>query len=113
LQEHLPEAVILGRGAGRLPNTVMLALPGLDGETLLMGLDGQGFAVSSGAACGSAKNEPSHVLAAMGVSEELAQCSLRVSLGRGNSEAEVDGFVAALKNQAQALGRMAAATAWA
>lgn len=113
LQEHLPEAVILGRDAERLPNTVMLALPGLDGETLLMGLDGQGFAVSSGAACGSAKNEPSHVLAAMGVPGELAQCSLRVSLGRGNSEDDVDAFVAALKRQAQSLNRMAAATAWA
>ena len=113
LAEALPEAVVLSPEAQRLPNTVMLALPGLDGETLLMGLDGQGFAVSSGAACGSAKDEPSHVLAAMGVPEEWAQCSLRVSLGRGNSEADVDAFVAALKQQARTLSRMAAATAWA
>ena len=60
----------------------------MDGEALLVGLSD--IAVSTGAACTSAKLEPSHVLQAMGVSEDLAQSSLRFGLGRFNTEEEVD-----------------------
>lgn len=113
LAEAVPEALVLAPEAERLPNTVMLAVPGLDGETLLLGLDQAGFAVSSGAACGSAKTEPSHVLAAMGIPNETAQCSLRVTLGRDNTEEDVDAFVAALRQQVAQLSRMAATASWA
>lgn len=81
----------------RLPNTVQFGVKGFDGETLLMELDRRGFAVSSGSACTSGKTEPSHVLKAMKVPNELATSAIRVSLGRGNTMNDVTGFVSALK----------------
>jgi cysteine desulfurase len=68
----------------------------VDGETLVLGLDRLGFAVSSGSACASGSTEPSPVLLAMGVDRELARGSVRVSLGWNNSEAEVKDFLHAL-----------------
>lgn len=112
LAERVPQAVIFGAGArARLPNTVFFALPGIDGETLLLELDRQGLAVSSGAACGSGYSEPSHVLKAMGVAAEVARCAIRVSLGRRNTEQDVDTLVAALQQQAARLQSLAVA-AW-
>jgi len=75
LEKGLAEqgATIFGLGAERLPNTVYFSLPGIDGETLVGKLDRAGFAVASGAACSSAKPEPSHVLMAMGVEPALAR----------------------------------------
>ncbi|MFA5940208.1 MAG: cysteine desulfurase family protein [Sinimarinibacterium sp.] len=87
---------IFGAGVERLPNTVQFALAGYDGEALLMQLDRKGFAVSSGSACSSGKGEPSHVLLGMGYAPEVARGAIRVSLGRDNTEAEIDGFLAAL-----------------
>lgn len=80
----------------RLPNTLQFGVQGFDGETLLMELDRRGFAVSSGSACTSGKAEPSHVLKAMAVPNELATSAIRVSLGRANTMAEIDGFVEAM-----------------
>jgi cysteine desulfurase len=111
LQAQVPQAVVFAAGALRLPNTVFLALPGIDGETLLLELDRQGLALSSGAACGSGYSEPSHVLQAMGVTADIARCAVRVSLGAGNTEDEVDTLIAALRTQAARLQAMAA-TAW-
>ena len=65
-------------------------------ETLLMQLDRAGFAVSSGSACTSGKTEPSHVLSAMGVADELALAAVRVSFGRDNTSDDVDAFAQAL-----------------
>ncbi|MBL8485754.1 MAG: cysteine desulfurase [Rhodocyclaceae bacterium] len=93
-------AEIFGRAAERLPNTVYFSLPDLDGETLVGRLDREGYAVASGAACASAKTEPSHVLMAMAVSPVLARGAVRVSLGAGTREADVDGFLAALARTA-------------
>jgi cysteine desulfurase len=90
---------------------VFLALPGIDGATLLLELDRQGLALSSGAACGSGYSEPSHVLRAMGVAVELARCAVRVSLGAGNTEHDVDTLIAVLRQQAARLQAMPAA-AW-
>ena len=90
-------ATLFGRGAERLPNTSYFAFPDIDGETLVGHLDRAGYALASGAACSSANPEPSHVLRAMGVEAELARGAVRVSLGAGNSAAEVDGFLAALQ----------------
>ena len=72
----------------RLPNNLNVSVGGLEGESLLMGLDD--VAVSSGAACTSVNTEPSHVLLSLGLSAQLARASLRFGLGRWNTEAEVD-----------------------
>jgi cysteine desulfurase len=93
----IPGLRVFGARAPRLPNTSQFAIPGFHSATLLGLLDKKGFAVSSGSACASGTDEPSHVLLAMGVPAELALCAIRVSLGKDNTAAEVDGFVAALR----------------
>lgn len=79
-----------GARASRLPNTSNVSFSGLDGETLLVSLDLEGVAVSTGAACNAGAAEPSHVLLAMGRSHEDAAASLRFSLGRTTREADID-----------------------
>jgi cysteine desulfurase len=90
-------ARIFGAAAERLPNTTYFAVPDIDGETLVGKLDRAGFAVASGAACSSANPEPSHVLRAMGVAPEIARGAVRVSLGAGNSESDIDEFINTLR----------------
>jgi len=92
---HLP-VVTYSTHANRLPNTLCLSVPGIDGETLVMQLDQAGFAVSSGSACDSGGRTPSHVLMAMGVPAELAMCAVRISLGIANTSKDVDAFVSIL-----------------
>ena len=74
----------------RLPNTLNIAFAGVSGESLLLNLDLKGVAASSGSACSSGTLESSHVIAAMGVDPELAQSSVRFSLGRENTAEEVE-----------------------
>lgn len=93
LRERSPDAVIFGSEAERLPNTTLVALPGGKAETLLIGFDLDGVAVSSGSACSSGKVAPSHVLAAMGVPAELARGAIRVSTGPATTNAEIDRFL--------------------
>jgi cysteine desulfurase len=90
-----PDAVVLSAGVERLPNTSCIAVPGAKAETLVIGLDLAGVAVSSGAACSSGKVEPSHVLRAMGVPEELAQGAIRVSLGFATKRDDIETFLKA------------------
>jgi cysteine desulfurase len=90
LHEAVADVVIHGALAPRLPNTVNASFPGARSDDLLMALDARGIAVSAGAACSSGAVEPSPVLTAMGVSRELAVCSLRFSMGRTTVESEVD-----------------------
>jgi len=85
-----PEAVIFGAGTERLPNTTLVAVPGVKAETAIIAFDLNGIAVSSGAACSSGKVQPSSVLAAMGVEPALARGALRISLGWSTTEADVD-----------------------
>lgn len=82
-------------GADRLDGTVCFAVPGLSSAVAMMALDLDGVAVSSGSACSSGKVGRSHVLAAMGVVLELADCALRASLGWSSTEDDVSGFLAA------------------
>ncbi|MDJ1156718.1 cysteine desulfurase family protein [Chelatococcus sp. SYSU_G07232] len=108
-----PDAVIFGAGVDRLPNTLAFAVPGLRAETLLMALDLEGVAVSSGSACSSGKVRRSHVLDAMGVARDVAEGALRVSLGWASEEADVTRFATAFAKVAGALisrraGRQAA-----
>jgi len=91
----VPEAVVLSARVARLPNTSCIAVPGTKAETLVIGLDLAGIAVSSGSACSSGKVEASHVLSAMGVAGELTQGAIRVSLGRDSTPADIDRFVEA------------------
>ncbi|MEO5365297.1 MAG: cysteine desulfurase [Magnetococcus sp. WYHC-3] len=92
LLEELPALVVLGASAPRLPNTSLLAIPGVEGETLLMALDLAGCAASAGSACSSGRTTPSPVLEAMGVDPVLARGALRVSLGWNTSAADVERF---------------------
>lgn len=87
-----PDLVIFGAAAQRLANTSSFALPGFTAETLLIALDLEGLAVSSGSACSSGKVAPSPVLAAMGAPGELARGALRISLGWGSTETDVARF---------------------
>ena len=93
---QMQQATVFAQNAQRLPNTVQFGIKGFDGETLLMQLDRTGIAVSSGSACTSGKTEPSHVLKAMDVPEELALSSVRVSFGRDNTIADVEKLLQAL-----------------
>jgi len=90
------DVVLNGHPTERLPNNVSFCIPGTDGESLIVALDLEGFAVSSGSACTSGETEPSQVLLALGLDRELAKGSLRVTVGRSTTEEQVDRFVEAL-----------------
>lgn len=90
-----PDTVVVSGRVARLPNTSCLAVPGTKAETLVIGLDLAGVAVSAGSACSSGKVEASHVLSAMGLSPELAQGAIRVSLGFGTVSADIERFIGA------------------
>ncbi|HIE90512.1 MAG TPA: cysteine desulfurase [Methylophilaceae bacterium] len=104
-------AVIFGQQATRLPNTSFFAFENVEGETLVTALDKLGFAVASGSACSSASGEPSHVLLAMGIDEDLARGAIRVSFNSNNTMKQVDEFLIALKQALQDLRQMTAIAA--
>ena len=109
LCETFEDVSVFCREVDRLPNTSMFCVPGMDSETLLMQLDLAGFAVASGSACSSGKHESSHVLAAMGCSEDAARGSVRVSFGPGNTEADVSALIEELARIRSRLQNMAGA----
>ncbi len=90
LLERIPSARVSGDRAHRVPNTTNISFPGAAGEALLIALDLQGVECSTGAACSSGSTEPSHVLTAAGLSRDEARASLRFSLGRPTTAAEID-----------------------
>jgi cysteine desulfurase len=108
---QLDATVFSASSASRLPNTSFFAFPNVEGETLVTALDKAGFAVASGSACSSDSNEPSHVLLAMGIEEDLARGAVRVSLSQQNTAAQVDAFLVALKQEVQRLKAMTAIAA--
>jgi cysteine desulfurase len=85
-----------GAGAPRVPNTASLSFRGIDGESIVLGLDVRGICVSTGSACSTGDPEPSHVLLAMGLGPRAAQGSIRFSLGRTTTEEDVDTTATAL-----------------
>ena len=97
--------------AERVPNTTNLWFDGLEGEALVIALDLKGLAVSSGAACSSGANEPSHVLEAMGLAKEQARGSLRISLHRQTREEEVDAAIELIASRVARLREVSAAMA--
>ena len=96
VEARVPDAVLTGHRTERLPNNASFCISGTDGESLIVALDLEGFAVSSGSACTSGETEPSQVLLALGLDRELAKGSLRVTVGRSTTEAQVDRLVDAL-----------------
>ena len=90
LLERVSEAGVNGGEAPRVPNTTNLWFDHLEGEALVIALDLKGLAGSSGAACASGASEPSHVLAAMGLSAQRARASLRLSLQKQTTEEDID-----------------------
>ncbi len=95
IKAMLPQAVIFGENAPRLPNTTLFAVPGMKAETGIIAFDLNGIAVSSGSACSSGKVQVSHVLAAMGVEPALTRGAVRLSLGWSTSEADVERLLTA------------------
>jgi cysteine desulfurase NifS len=91
-----PDAQLNGHQKHRLPNTLSLTLPGLRGESLVVALDQHGISLSSGSACKAGSPKPTHVLMAMGRTEEEAHCTVRISLSRRTSEKDVERTVSAL-----------------
>lgn len=100
---RVPGTAVNGDIASRVPNTTNISFDGIEAESLLIALDLEGFAVSTGSACSSGALEPSHVLRAMGLPAHRTQNSIRFSLGLGNTEAEVDQLLAALPSIADKL----------
>ncbi len=101
LRDRLESAVLSSIGGtavngatdSRVPNTTNISFEGIEAESLLIALDLEGVAVSTGSACSSGTLEPSHVLRAMGLPSHRTQNSIRISLGAGNTDAEVDYFL--------------------
>jgi cysteine desulfurase len=90
LEARVGDLHLNGDRERRLPNTLNLSFEFVESESLLIGLDLEGIAVSSGSACSSGSTEPSHVLLAMGIEPAVCQSALRISLGRGNTEEDID-----------------------
>jgi cysteine desulfurase len=105
LKAIAPGAVIFGAVVERLPNTTLFAAEGLKAETAVIAFDLEGVAVSSGAACSSGKVQPSHVLAAMGVSPALTRGAVRLSLGWSTTETDVERCLNAWRKLATALSK--------
>ncbi len=90
LLDRIPEVTINGEDGKIFPSTVSASFSHVEGESLLLSLDMEGIAVSTGSACSSGTLEPSHVLVAMGIDTVLAQGTLRFSMGRGTTQDHVD-----------------------
>jgi cysteine sulfinate desulfinase/cysteine desulfurase-like protein len=89
IREVVPDARLNGHVAERLPNTINMTVPGMRGESLVLFMDRHGVYFSSGSACKSGNPDPSHVLKALGLSDEDAHCAIRMSLGVGNTEDDI------------------------
>ena len=96
VRARVPSAILTGHPTERLPNNASFCLPGTQGESLVGALDLEGISVASGSACTSGETEPSQVLLAIGLSHEVAQGSLRITVGRATTDADVDQLLAVL-----------------
>jgi len=106
LEEKLSDYILTGHRTLRLPGNVSICVQYIEGESMLLLLNAEGFACSSGSACTSGSLEPSHVLIAMGIDPQLAQGSLRITLGRENTEEDVDRFLEVLPKIVERLREM-------
>ncbi len=101
LRARLPDLVVNGASAERLPNTSHVTLPGCPSDLMVMALDMRGIAVSAGSACASGATRHSHVVLAMGKGREAAASSLRLSLGLGNADADIEAAADAVAGAAR------------
>lgn len=106
LLSRVPAARVNGARSRRVPNTTNLSFPGAGGEALLISLDLEGIACSTGAACSSGSTEPSHVLLAAGLSREDARSSLRFSLGRPTTAEEIDHAISVIPSVVERIRRL-------
>jgi cysteine desulfurase len=106
LLERIDRSRLNGHPTGRLPNNVNVSIEFVEGESMLLSLDMEGIACSTGSACSSASLDPSHVLLAIGLSHEMAHGSLRFSLGRFTDEGDIDRVLEALPPIVEKLRRM-------
>jgi cysteine desulfurase len=97
IQKTFPESSLNGDQKARLAGNLNITFPGVSGETLVAHLDREGFAVATGSACTAANEDPSHVLLALGRTREAAESSLRITLGRPTSQAELQRLVTVLR----------------
>jgi len=96
VRSRIPDAMLTGHPTERLPNNASFCFSGTQGEALVVSLDLEGFSASSGSACTSGNTDPSHVLLALGLERDLAQGSLRLTLGRSTTEDDVAALLGAL-----------------
>ncbi|GAB3153615.1 cysteine desulfurase family protein [Micromonospora sonneratiae] len=96
VRQAVPEAIYNGDPVNRLPGNAHFSFPGCEGDALLLLLDAQGIACSTGSACSAGVAQPSHVLLAMGADDDRARSSLRFALGHNSTTRDVDALVAAL-----------------
>ncbi|HIN23503.1 MAG: cysteine desulfurase NifS [Chloroflexi bacterium] len=108
--QRIPGSRLNGLATQRLPNNANFSFTGVEGEPILLGLDMAGIAASSGSACSSGSLEPSHVLLALGQSAEIARGSLRLTLGRDNTEEEVEYLLGVLVDLVQRLRQLPSLT---
>jgi cysteine desulfurase NifS len=97
IRKLIPQSKLNGHEKERLPNTLNMTIPGLRGESLVLAMDQRGIAFSSGSACWSGSPKPSHALLAMGLTEEEAHCSIRLSLGLNNTKKDIKLTIKALE----------------
>ena len=90
LRKRVPDAVLNGHPTKRLPNNVNISIPGANGEEVVLRLDAAGISCSTGSACAAESSEPSHVILALGRSRELANGSLRLTMGRSTTKEDID-----------------------
>ncbi len=106
VMEKIPHTILNGHPEKRLPGNVNFSFEFIEGESLLLLLDMKNIAASSGSACTSGSLDPSHVLLSLGLPHEKAHGSLRISLGKYNTEAEVDYFISELPAMVNRLREM-------
>jgi len=107
VEEKIAGVVVTGHRSARLPNNASFCFPGLEGEALVMRLSERGFDTSSGSACTSGNLNPSHVLLSLGLEQNIALGSLRVTLGMSTKQENLEDFVAVLGEEVAKLATMA------
>ncbi len=103
---EIEESYLNGHRTKRLPNNANFRFTGIEGESLILHLDGKGIATSTGSACSSTKLEPSHVLMAIGLKEVEAHGLLRISLGHENTEEDIIYTISSIKEVVEKLRKM-------